>query len=74
MIYFQILPLQREENIKVLVQFWPGCKLPTGMAKADKVTGPAEFRAKSSPAVGLNRQYPVIVAITLSCANQMCSM
>ena len=45
------------------------------MAYTDKVTGwcPAEFRAKLSPTVGLNRQYSGMVAIAFS-TSQICSM
>ncbi|GFV47367.1 hypothetical protein TNCV_4830231 [Trichonephila clavipes] len=48
-----------------LVHLWPGCKLSPGVAWTDKVLGwcPAEFHAKLSPAVGLNRQHSGIVVI-----------
>ena len=52
---------------KMLVHIWPGNKLSSGMTETDKVTGwcSAEFRAKLSPTVELNR---------LPITSQMCSM
>ena len=68
MICYRIWPLQIDEVNKILVHIWPGNKLPSSMAWTDKVSGwcPTEFRAKLSPAVGLNLQCFMMVAIAFS--------
>ena len=56
---FEFERYKREEIIKALIQFCPGCKLPFGWC-------PAEYRVKLSPTVELNSRCSVTIAITFS--------
>ncbi|GFV89280.1 hypothetical protein TNCV_286131 [Trichonephila clavipes] len=64
--------LQREEDNKVLVHLWYGCRLSSRLALTDKFPGCS--RVKLSPTVDLNRQHSRMVVIAYWKHRQMCSI